>query len=233
MHTLVSLPPRALFPAPRELHVWSVALDRVPSEGGDAVLDPRERARAARIARPLARGRYRGAHLALRSVLAGYLGVPPAVPRFVRRCPDPEECGDCGQGRPVLVDGPWPEIGFSLSHSGAAALVGVAGGPGAVGVDVERVRSVFDWSRIPAVGPENRIAGFRTWTAIEAVGKAAGTGLRIPVRVGDPGPEGVRRANRPGDPRDWYVHEVNCPDGYVGSVATDVAGAVVSVFSWP
>ncbi|WP_405903349.1 hypothetical protein OG696_22725 [Streptomyces sp. NBC_00656] len=197
------------------------------------VLDPGERARAARIRHPRAQWRYRRAHLALRTVLGGYLGVAPGLPRFTRRCPEPEVCGGCGRGRPVLVDGPWPDIGFSLSHSGAAALVGVAGEPGAVGVDVERLRATFDWGRVPAVGPQDRIAGFRTWTAVEAVGKAAGTGLRIPVSVGAPDAGGLRRAHRSGDSADWYVHDVDCPDGYVGCVATAIPQAAVSVFSWP
>ncbi|MET7642403.1 hypothetical protein ABZS83_01850 [Streptomyces sp. NPDC005426] len=226
-------PPRAPVLAAGEIHVWSVPLDRVPAEGAEAVLDPLERARAARIRHPVARWRYRRAHVALRTVLGGYLGVAPGVPRFTRRCPEPELCGDCGRGRPVLVDGPWPDLGFSLSHSGAAALVGVAGEPGVVGVDVERLRASFDWSRVPAVGAQNRIAGFRTWTAIEAVGKAAGTGLRTPVSVGEPGDGGLRRARRSGDPAEWYVHDVGCPDGYVGCVATAMPQAVVSVFAWP
>lgn len=233
-----SLPSSSPFPsvavlAPGEVHVWSVPLDHVPPERADMVLDPGERARAARIRHPRAQWRYRRAHLALRTVLGGYLGVAPGLPRFTRRCPEPEVCGGCGRGRPVLVDGPWPDIGFSLSHSGAAALVGVAGEPGAVGVDVERLRATFDWGRVPAVGPQDRIAGFRTWTAVEAVGKAAGTGLRIPVSVGAPEAGGLRRAHRSGDSADWYVHDVDCPDGYVGCVATAIPQAAVSVFSWP
>ncbi|ROQ68141.1 4'-phosphopantetheinyl transferase [Streptomyces sp. 840.1] len=235
MHTLtpLSLSPAEAVLAPGEIHVWSVPLDRVPPDGADTVLDLAERARAARIRHPVARWRYRHAHLALRNVLAGYLGVPADLPRFARRCPEPEVCGDCGRGRPVLVDGPWPDLGFSLSHSGAAALVGVTGPPGLVGVDVERVRPVFDWRRVPEVGKTDRISGFRMWTAIEAVGKAAGTGLRTPVSVGEPGAGGLRRARRSGDPGDWYVHEVDCPDGYVGSVATALPDVVVSAFSWP
>lgn len=216
-----------------EIHVWSVPLDRVPAGGADAVLDPGERARAARIRHPVAQWRYRRAHLALRTVLGGYLGVAPGLPRFTRRCPEPEVCGDCGRGRPVLVEGPWPDLGFSLSHSGAAALVGVAEEPGAIGVDVERLRASFDWSRVPAVGEQDRITGFRTWTAVEAVGKAAGTGLRTPVSIDARGPDGLRRAHRSGDSSDWYVHDVDCPDGYVGCVATAIPEAVVSVFSWP
>lgn len=225
--------PRAPVLAPGEIHVWSVPLNRVPSEGADAVLDPGERARAARIRHPVAQWRYRCAHLALRTVLGGYLGVAPGLPRFTRRCPEPEVCGDCGRGRPVLVDGPWPDLGFSLSHSGSAALVGVAGEPGGVGVDVERLRASFDWSRVPVVGAQDRIAGFRTWTAVEAVGKAAGTGLRTPVSVGAPDADGLRRAHRSGDPVEWYVHDVDCLDGYVGSIATATPEAVVSVFAWP
>ncbi|MFC8098850.1 4'-phosphopantetheinyl transferase family protein [Streptomyces sp. NPDC057363] len=215
-----------------DIHVWSVPLDRVPLDDADSVLASAERARAARIRHPAGRRRYRRAHVALRMVLAGYLGVPPDRPRFVRRCPEPESCGNCGGGRPVLVPGAWPELEFSLSHSGAAALVGVVRSPGTVGVDVERLRTSFDWSRLPQVGAADRVAGFRTWTALEAVGKAAGTGLRVPVSVGEPRAGGPRRARRAGDRADWYVHEVDCPDGYVGSVATHTPDAILRSFLW-
>ncbi|WP_432139898.1 MULTISPECIES: 4'-phosphopantetheinyl transferase family protein [unclassified Streptomyces] len=233
MPTLLSPRPSAPALAHGEIHVWSVPLDRVRLDADDSVLSPHERARAARFRRPAGRTRYRSAHLALRTLLAGYLGVPPHVPRWARRCPEPEVCGGCGAGRPVLLTGPWPQLEFSLSHSGAAALVGLVRAPGTVGVDVERVRPAFDWSRLPQVGPQSRVAGFRTWTAVEAVGKAAGTGLRDPVSVGPPRTGRPRRARRSGDPADWYVHEVRCPDGYVGSVATSTPDAVVRSFLWP
>ncbi|MHC3388100.1 4'-phosphopantetheinyl transferase family protein [Streptomyces lavendulocolor] len=233
MRTSLSPAPRALVLGSREIHVWSVALRHVPVEAAADVLDPREHARAARIRHRTGRWRYLTAHLALRTLLAGYLGVAPERPRFARRCPEPEVCGDCGAGRPVLLPGPWPHLEFSLSHSGTAALVGLCRAPVAVGVDVERIRPAFDWSRLPDVGPLGRLAGFRTWTAIEAVGKAAGTGLRDPVTVGPPGAGGVRRARRPGDGSDWYVHEAGCPDGYAGSVATRMPDAAVRSFRWP
>ncbi|NYV77169.1 4'-phosphopantetheinyl transferase superfamily protein [Streptomyces sp. UH6] len=232
MRTLLPPTPRAPVLAPGEIHVWPVPLGRVPLDAADAVLSPAERARAERIRRPVGRRRYRAAHLALRTLLAGYLGVAPDLPRFVRRCPEPEVCGDCGGGRPVLAAGPWPHLEFSLSHSGSAALVGVVRAPGTVGVDVERIRDAFDWSRLPLVGAQDRVSGFRTWTAIEAVGKAAGTGLRDPVSIGPPA-RGPRRARRSGDSSDWYVHEVDCPDGYVGSVATRTVDTVVRSFPWP
>ncbi len=214
------------------IHVWSVPLDRVPLDDADSVLAPAERARAARIRHPAGRRRFRCARVALRTVLAGYLGVPPDRPRFVRRCPEPEVCGDCGSGRPVLVPGPWPQVEFSLSHSGTAALIGVVGSPGTVGVDVERLRASFDWSRLPQVGATDRITGFRTWTAVEAVGKAAGTGLRTPVSVREARAGGPLRARRAGDATEWYVHQVACPEGYVGSVATHTSDAILKTFLW-
>ncbi|WP_306317868.1 MULTISPECIES: 4'-phosphopantetheinyl transferase superfamily protein [unclassified Streptomyces] len=216
----------------KEIHVWSVALDEVPLDRADLVLDDSELARAARIRTQAGRQRYLSSHVALRTLLAGYLAVSPGLPRFTRRCPRPEICGDCGNGRPELLPGPWPHLDFNLSHSGTTALIALCRTPAVVGVDVERVRP-FDWSRLAAVGPVDEVAGFRTWTAIEAVGKAAGSGVRNMATVGEPRSDGVRRARRPGDEADWYVHEVDCAEGYVGSVATRVPRAEVRTLQWP
>ncbi|WP_274558665.1 4'-phosphopantetheinyl transferase family protein [Streptomyces spiramyceticus] len=218
---------------PEEIHVWFVALDRIRVTEATDILDDSELRRATGIRHRAGRFRYLSAHLALRTLLAGYLGVAPQLPRFERRCPDPDECGGCGTGKPALRAGPWPEFDINLSHSGSAALLALCRAPGAVGVDIERIRSHFDWSRVPAVGPSARVAGFRTWTGIEAVGKAAGTGLRDMAAIGPPGPGGIRRARLPGDVSDWYVSEVECPDGYVGSLATNRPGVTVRTYHWP
>jgi 4'-phosphopantetheinyl transferase len=99
--------------------------------------------------------RWAASRWALRAALAGYLGVDPVAValRAGRR------------GKPALAgDSP---LRFSLSHSGALALIAVASGR-EVGVDVERI------GLRPA-------AFYDEWTSREAAAKCFGGGLGEPL----------------------------------------------------
>ena len=161
--------------------VWSADLDASPG------LDPRrlpapERERAARLRRPRDRARWIAARIALRRVLAHYLGQDPARIELRR--------GD--HGKPALAD-PLAALRFNLSHSGGIALVAVA--PDCeVGIDVEERRAGRDFARLAEIGldaasqdavrdaaPEHRAAAFyAAWVRREAVAKCVGTGLGAP-----------------------------------------------------
>lgn len=148
-----------------------------------ALLDAHERDRLGRFRRAADRARYLAAHALARLVLADLLGAAPAAVRLDRTC-------RCGQqhGKPRLPDGAAPH--FSLTHAGE--LVGLAVRAAApVGLDAEEVRPLSDlagmarhaWSpaelaRGTPVGPE---AFFTTWTRKEALLKATGDGLAVPM----------------------------------------------------
>ncbi|MET0189541.1 MAG: 4'-phosphopantetheinyl transferase superfamily protein [Pseudonocardia sediminis] len=161
---------------------WAHPLDPDAHPGLVSLLDAHERERMAALRQEADRARYLAAHALTRIVLGEHLGVGPAAVRLDRTC-------RCGQqhGKPRLADRP-DSPGFSLTHSGN--LVGVALGPGPVGVDVEHRRSLTSLEGLaehvlsPAErgGPALDTTTFLvTWTRKEALLKATGDGLSSPM----------------------------------------------------
>ena len=212
-------------PRPRTaVDVWSIELAGTAARERrlSGVLDPDERARAARFVRPDDRVRYRVAHGALRTILGGCTGAAPADLRFAG--------GE--HGKPLLAGGPH----FSLSHSGGIALVAVSR-EREVGVDVEQVRPIADACDIArrylAALPARRIVdasgGERdrlfmvAWTAIEAILKAEGTGLggiEQPFDLADLD-DGRICATVAGlaDSPTWTIRHLAPTAGHIGAVA--------------
>jgi 4'-phosphopantetheinyl transferase len=180
---------------------WARPADARPAH--DRLLEPAERARRARLLRPEDRDRLTVGTALARLVLAAQLGRRPDRLRFDRTCPF---CG-ADHGKPRLVAS---GLDFSISHSGARVVVAVVRG-GLVGVDVERLPAdlevdalapqVLAEDEVGALGalpPPARASGLLTyWTRKEAVLKATGDGLRVPmpeVAVSAPDePPSVRR----------------------------------------
>jgi 4'-phosphopantetheinyl transferase len=168
--------------ASTDVHLWLLALDDA-SHRVD-VLAPDERQRASRFVFEADGRRYRAAHGLLRSVLGHYLDVPAATLRF--------EQGPAG--KPHLA-GAHANSGlhFNLSHSGSHGLLGVA--RHAIGVDIERRRPMPDMRGVAqsnfaaselralfALPASLQLDGFfACWTRKEAVIKALGGGLSIPL----------------------------------------------------
>jgi len=115
----------------------------------------------------------------LRLVVARLTGRSPADVPVVRQCPD------CGfyHGKPrVGVDG----LHVSVSHADDESVQIAVTQAGPVGVDIEaRGRRVTDAMRhmlARASGPLRTADEFlTTWTRVEAVVKATGEGLRVPL----------------------------------------------------
>jgi 4'-phosphopantetheinyl transferase len=204
---------------------WSPALEPYPAIL--ALLDDAEQARHLRLRRPEDRARHATAHALLRLVLGRLLDRRPAQLRFERTCP---QCGE-PHGKPrVIGDGPE----FSLTHSGG--IVGVAVAEVPVGVDVEDIAGYRsdpaleeetlapeERKALHEVGIAERPATFlQLWTRKEAVLKATGTGLAVPLRdvvvvpIGEPG------APLPGSPslRLWNLAPGT---GFVGALAAESA----------
>ncbi|MEH0544428.1 4'-phosphopantetheinyl transferase superfamily protein [Streptomyces sp. B21-105] len=156
------------------------------------LLDPVERGRHEETAAPADRARFLVGCALSRLLLGELLDLPPADVPLRRVCP---RCGGPhGKVRLDVPDDPAP-YDFSVTHSGA--LVGVAVSPdGAVGLDVEDVdvpldvdaaaRTALSGSELAALHalpPAERHPAFlRVWTRKEAVLKALGVGLRLPLR---------------------------------------------------
>lgn len=117
-----------------------------------------------------------------RVLLARELGMPALT----------EEFQTTPRGKPLLPDS---GLEFSISHSGSIVWTAVSRG-GAVGIDAERVNPATDHHdlagffhpvecrairSLPATAA--REAFYRCWTRKEAVAKAVGAGLSLPLQV--------------------------------------------------
>jgi 4'-phosphopantetheinyl transferase len=190
------------------------------------VLDADERERAARFKVEAPRRVFVAARGVLRRVLAQQLERDPGTIRFVIG----------SHGKPHLS--PASDLHFNLSHSGATVALATSRGV-EVGVDVEEVtrrldhlrlaRRFFAESEIHALAEAPRADTarrfFHFWTAKEAVLKATGSGLSVPVRnveIG-PDPEAPPHVISFGGGRDeakrWQLHRVERRGRWMATVA--------------
>ena len=197
-----------------EVHVWLFeSADTVPlTEGQIAVLSPHERERGARFRRESDRHAYLQQRFLLRTLLSGYLGLPRSDIAYTQN----------ETGKPALDPQLSRELRFNLSHSGQTALMAFALGR-RIGIDLEQPRPDTDHLKIArrffseeesrslaAAPPEAQPALFtRIWTRKEAVIKAVGLGLSMPlngfsVPLADL-PPGASLAGQfvPDDPTEW------------------------------
>ena len=209
------------------IHIWTITLDEEPSMVGSLadVLSGDERVRAARLRTTELRVRFVVAHGALRTILSGYLGIPPKAVRF-----DTTETG-----KPYV---PGAGLTFNLSRSEGLALCAVTV-EGQVGVDIERLRPVEDEDAIvhryfapaemrqyEAVRSQERTAAFfSTWTRKEAFVKAE-------VEVS---PDAVcpRLTLEPEDQQaTWSLRSFSPRSQYVAAVALDRDIEALEFFDW-
>lgn len=160
--------------------LWSIEIpfDENMLSSMQSVLDDSEQARAGRYVQSEDRARFVATRHALRELLSSCTGEHPAALQFHHTA----------NGRPVLSA--YPELEFSVSHSGRHALIAIAKGR-AIGVDIEQIDRRTNWqdlapaalsaAEVDAIStlPEDaqRAAFFRCWTAKEALLKAVGLGI--------------------------------------------------------
>ena len=197
---------RAL-PASDEIRVWQVTLDRAGRE--PVALTDAERRVADSFDNARARARYVAGRTLLRRRLGELLGCEPLAVDIVEG-PD---------GKPALAE---PTLSFNLSHAGDWLLIAVSR-PRRLGVDVEQIRLGRDVGAVTeemlaaadrdavtrAVSQEGVRAFFRHWTRYEALVKARGDGLVVPLR-------GLADVAAGLD-----VQDLDVAMGYVAAVAAD------------
>jgi 4'-phosphopantetheinyl transferase len=188
-----------------EVHVWVIRPGTAMPDALTPLLAADEIERAARFHFHRDRARFivRRAHL--RRLLGAYLDQDPAAVHFATT----------GPGKPVLAP-PGSDLHFSVSHSGDIAVC-VVGRDHPVGIDVEHIRPGIEDGLVSRVCTSNERAAlaripanarpaafFALWTHKEALVKADGRGLSLPVATIDvaraltdgnvdtrlPGPEG-------------------------------------------
>lgn len=150
---------------------------------GEFLLTDDEKVIVSSFATELLRSRALGARVFLRSILANYLGKPPAKVEI--------EIGKFG--KPLVIGGPE----FNLSHSGQIAAVALH--PSLqVGIDIERCNNEIKGSDFASILSENEkrraiqnpprnTQWLQMWVRKEAVVKATGLGLHIDLTTIDVG----------------------------------------------
>jgi 4'-phosphopantetheinyl transferase len=205
-------------PAPVRCEVWLAGLAAYRS-AQESLLDEVELDRLRRYPMAADRARFTVAAALVRLVAGRRLGVPPHQVDVDRACP---QC-DRAHGKPTLRAAGAPHI--SVSHS--AELIALAVTDAApVGVDVEAVVE-RDHAGLAATftAVTETVSGvgdfYTLWTRKEAVVKATGDGLRMPltqVVVGDPaGP--ARLVSYGGAPLRGCLQDLRLEPGYAGAVA--------------
>jgi 4'-phosphopantetheinyl transferase len=163
------------------IRLWCVDLDEPAGASAERTLSPSEHARAAQFVFPTDARRYRAAHAVLRRLLGEHCGWP-----------DHREFTVAPHGKPHLHG--CAHV-FNLSHSGSAALIGIATGED-IGVDIEMLRGIDDvWplaEQVLSAGECNELRGVPpaeapraflvAWTRKEACLKAVGSGLSLAPR---------------------------------------------------
>ena len=180
----------------------------------------------------------------MRQVLAAYLEVAPDQLEF-----------DYGvRGKPALRARPGSNwLRFNVAHSEELALVGVANGSD-LGIDVEYARPMPDalsiaehYFSLPertalrsAEGETRQHTFFTYWTRKEAVLKATGDGLSLPLDQVDvawtcaDAPHRVEVQDLSGTRHRLHVLDLEPAPGYVGALAIGGDGApIVQRRTWP
>lgn len=203
--------------------VWDLELP-LPADARDC-LDADERQRAQRFVFDRDRQRYIAAHWGLRRILSGCTGVHPADIVF----------GIGSHGKPFLAENAGDEdIRFSLSHSANLAFLAVTCGR-EIGADIEQVRPIHEGIAERFFAPEEvasltslphakQTAGFyRIWSCKEAILKATGLGLSMPldsfaVTVDGP-PAVVRMTEEHGKADQWDLNILCLAHGFHAAIA--------------
>ena len=227
-----------------QIHVWRASLDveQGDAQALEAVLSAEERAATSRLELDWMKRRFGVRRGLLRTLLAAYLGAPPASLRFDRG----------PQGKPSLTGPPeWRALRFNASHSEDRALVAVAKGRD-VGLDVERIRDGIEHAALAARyfspaeasaiarGPTEQGTNlfFRYWTCKEAWVKARGGGLSIPldrfeVKLEPGGRRGrVAAVEGTGDRPSWCVDSLDAAPGYAAALAFEEPRPTICLWDW-
>jgi 4'-phosphopantetheinyl transferase len=219
-----------------ELHIWAafLAANPLPRE---YYLAEDERQRMQRFRFEHDRLMYGFAQGLLRILLAGYLDLSPRDIDYSRT----------EYGKPYLyLPGGDAGLEFNLSHSGDAVLIAITRGV-PVGVDVEQVKPLPDLDQVASnyfsaaeqvdlfslTGSTRVDAFYRCWTRKEALIKASGEGLSMPLDSfqvsllpGAP-PELVQSANS----STWMLLNIEPAPGYAAAAAAPVKRLKASFFA--
>jgi 4'-phosphopantetheinyl transferase len=231
-------PPAVLAGDANAVHLWRVSFTPSPVVGRDDanVLDHAERRAAARFRFDEDRQRYTASHVALRRILARYLGAAASAVAFAK---DPN-------GKPCLADDrAEPDVRFNLSHCRSLALIAVAWRR-EVGVDVEAITPDaadlrlaarrFAPGRSRCCGTAGRRAARGVLPHLDAQGgvpRAGGQGLSILLdsvdTTSDIEPSDSETAHKSSR---WSLHSFEVGHDCAAAVSIQGAAAHIRGFDW-
>lgn len=222
----------ALLACPREVQVWCTSLDgnRSTIDRLQSVLTPEERYRAKLYHSVQDQNQFIQVRGTLRYLLAHYFCRPPGQ---IKLSYGP-------WGKPAVLPGTEPfELCFNLSRSQGLAVFAFTAGR-SLGVDVECLRynldymtvarqffSTREYGLLAAVPSQSRVDSFfHCWTRKEAMLKALGQGLRIPLNSFDVPVEAgtvkcVAECVVKCGGRDWSLQSFSPSPEYVACVAAE------------
>lgn len=231
---------RAMYSGADEVHLSQASVaDETPGRRSLlAALAPDEVRRADSFRSPRRRNAFLVGRAMLRTTLARTVGGDP---RALRLAVGPH-------GKPFLQDE--QDLRFNLSHSGDVVLCAIGCGR-EVGVDVERLKVDVDHRTLARrffSSQENeqlaslprhlqRAAFFAGWTRKEALVKAWGLGLSLPLdrfdvsMVPDRPPQ-LLAVREPGYDVGWSLHDLITGQGYTGALAVEGSATVLPVQRW-
>lgn len=194
-----------------DVHLWHGLLsvpERRLSEY-QQLLSPDEQARAKRYVRAEHAARFTVGRGMLREVLSSYTDILPHALAFAYG----------RQGKPDLDQS--GELRFNAAHSDDRLVIGVTCGR-AIGIDIERIRSLPDMAQLserflPALdglyrgelSGDPHTAFFQRWTRTEALLKATGAGIT--------GLEQLKSLHL----SEWTICQIDAPIGFVAALAVE------------
>lgn len=224
-----------------EVHVWKVCLPDAETamEQLSGFLSPDESSRAGRFVRDRDSVAFSVTRGILRVLLARYVNTEPRTIAFKVN----------EFGKPELLFPSRAGIEFNVSHSGDYSLLAFSRVP--VGVDIQQTSSLSFADLAPQVFSEpdyltfksltaddQRAAFFNAWTRKEAMIKAIGRGVSIPLTSFDvsflPTEPARLRCMRSQDfgPVHWSILALEVGDGYSAALAVAGAPGRVRHFAW-
>ena len=200
-----------------------------------AHLDPLEQGRRGNYRQEIDQRRFLTGRVLAKTVLAGRLGVAPEAVTFDATC---EDCGK-PHGKPRL-----PGVEFSISHSGERIGLAVSTVP--VGLDVETDTRRADDSLIEyalneaerqtlaTLPADERVSTFfQYWSRKEALMKATGRGLKIPLQSITLSAAGLVDCTHEAlDPATTRLADLDPGKGYRGAVAALTADEIKVTETW-
>lgn len=218
--------------ADKEIHLWTVQLDdpALNAEEFRPLLSADECKKADRYHFE----KDRRCYTLTRGIQRQLIG------RYLNRAPESIVFEYNSHGKPLL---PGRELAFNATHSGDKALL-VFSTDGNIGIDLERIRPDFDFSRIQhryfsadqvaeiSASPDPRTTFFQLWTLKEAFIKAIGSGIFYDLNAFDV-PLEAPCFSDPKTGKEWQVQPLTLYPGFAAAIIHDLPGATIQTFSYP